>query len=268
MRDLSSPLDGFTSPFGALRGFSPLSLLAGAAALAWYDPSDLTTMFQDSAGTTPVTASGQPVGLIRDKSGLGYHASQTVSASRPTYTESAGKRYLVFDGVDDFLVTGTITPSVDKVQVFAGLRKLSDAAAQIVAESGTGVSGNTGRFYLAAPAAISSGRFDFLSKGTAQAVATVTGQPTPISVVATGLGDISGDRATLRLNGVQVAQDTTDQGTGNYAANVMYIGRRAGTTLPFNGQLHSLIMRWSSANLTDGQIAQTETWVNQKTGAY
>jgi len=35
---------------------------------AWYDPSDLSTMFQDSAGTTPVTADGQPVGLILDKS--------------------------------------------------------------------------------------------------------------------------------------------------------------------------------------------------------
>ncbi len=35
---------------------------------AWYDPSDFSTMFQDSTGTTPVTAVGQPVGLILDKS--------------------------------------------------------------------------------------------------------------------------------------------------------------------------------------------------------
>lgn len=34
----------------------------------FYDPSDLTAMFQDRAGTTPVTADGQPVGLILDKS--------------------------------------------------------------------------------------------------------------------------------------------------------------------------------------------------------
>lgn len=37
---------------------------------AWYDPSDLSTQFQDSAGTAPVTAVGQPVGLTLDK-GLG-----------------------------------------------------------------------------------------------------------------------------------------------------------------------------------------------------
>jgi len=49
-------------------GFSPLSLFAAGEVGAWYDPSDLSTMFQDSAGTTSVTAAGQPVGLILDKS--------------------------------------------------------------------------------------------------------------------------------------------------------------------------------------------------------
>ncbi len=32
------------------------------------DPNDLTTMYQDAAGSVPVTAAGQPVGLILDKS--------------------------------------------------------------------------------------------------------------------------------------------------------------------------------------------------------
>ena len=34
----------------------------------FYDPNDLSTMLQDSAGTVPVTGAGQPVGLILDKS--------------------------------------------------------------------------------------------------------------------------------------------------------------------------------------------------------
>ena len=33
-----------------------------------YDPNDLTTMFQNAAGTVPVTGAGQPVGLMLDKS--------------------------------------------------------------------------------------------------------------------------------------------------------------------------------------------------------
>ena len=35
---------------------------------AWFDPSDLSTLYQDAAGTVPVTAVGQPVGLVLDKS--------------------------------------------------------------------------------------------------------------------------------------------------------------------------------------------------------
>lgn len=34
----------------------------------FYDPNDLTTMFQDAAGTTAVNSTGQPVGLMLDKS--------------------------------------------------------------------------------------------------------------------------------------------------------------------------------------------------------
>jgi len=82
-------------------GFSPASLFAGGIAGAWYDPSDLSTLFQDSAGTTPVTASGQPVGKMLDKSGNGNHATQAISAKRPIYTEGSGLSWLAFDGVDD-----------------------------------------------------------------------------------------------------------------------------------------------------------------------
>lgn len=49
-------------------GLSPASLFASGEQGAWYDPSDLTTMFQAITGVTPVTADGQTVGLILDKS--------------------------------------------------------------------------------------------------------------------------------------------------------------------------------------------------------
>ena len=43
------------------------ALFAAGEQGAWFDPSDFSTMFQDSAGTTPVTAVEQPVGLMLDK---------------------------------------------------------------------------------------------------------------------------------------------------------------------------------------------------------
>lgn len=64
--------------------FTPAKLFESGANGLWLDPSDITMMFQDAAGTTPVTAVEQPVGLIRDKSGRGNHAFQSNLANRPT----------------------------------------------------------------------------------------------------------------------------------------------------------------------------------------
>lgn len=64
---------------------SPASLFAASEPGVWYDPSQINTLFQDSAGTTPVTAPGQTVGLMLDKSGRGNHATQATSTQRPIY---------------------------------------------------------------------------------------------------------------------------------------------------------------------------------------
>lgn len=66
--DIAGALPFPISVLGAEDSFSPLSLFASSEEGAWYDPSDFSTMFQDAAGTTPVTAVGQVVGLLLDKS--------------------------------------------------------------------------------------------------------------------------------------------------------------------------------------------------------
>jgi hypothetical protein len=48
--------------------FNISSIFAAGENGVWLEPWDLTTMFQDSAGTTPVTTYGQAVGLRLDKS--------------------------------------------------------------------------------------------------------------------------------------------------------------------------------------------------------
>lgn len=54
----------------------------------WDDPSNLSTLFQDAAGITPITAPGQPVGLILDKS-RGLRLGPNLS-SNPTYETGLG----------------------------------------------------------------------------------------------------------------------------------------------------------------------------------
>jgi hypothetical protein len=181
----------------------------------------------------------------------------------------ASVSYLYFDGAGDELVTSTITPGIDKVQVFAGVRKLTNTPGMVV-ELG---SISTGAFFLI-PGSWSNGGgefFTFASRGNAselfsQAVQVASGTP-PVSAVLTGAGNIAADTTTLRVNGVAAPSATGDQGTGNYLTYPLYIGRRGSYTLPFQGHLYSLITRFG-ATLDAPTIASTETYVAGKTGFY
>ena len=231
-----------------------------------YDPNDLTTMFQDAAGTVPVTGVGQPVGLIKDKSGRGNHARQTVSASRPILQRNAttGAYYLAFDGTDDYLVTNSIDfTATDKISLFAGVRKLSDGAQNFVA--GLGIAAGNGTFSIFAPSFSNGKNFAVWSKGTLlSANAYSTTHTSPISSVVTGKANISGDATTLRVNSVNIVTDTTDQGTGSYSNAQIYIGRNNGTNFPFNGHIYSLI--GIGRLTTDAETIALEKSIAKNTG--
>jgi hypothetical protein len=76
--------------------FDPVSLFGGTGGGMW-DPSDMATMWKDTAGTVPVTADGDFVARIDDKSGNGNHLVQATAANRPKFKDVAGLRYLAFD---------------------------------------------------------------------------------------------------------------------------------------------------------------------------
>jgi len=116
--------------------FTPLDLFAQGEAGFWYDFSDPTTMFQDVAGTVPVESFGDPVALVLDKSGNGYHATQETNAARPIWTHDAatGLVGISFDGVDDRLDTPVIAELQDATaaHVSIGIRLTGFAVRNLV----------------------------------------------------------------------------------------------------------------------------------------
>lgn len=82
---------GLSLAVTALSGSSPMAraistlkkMFASGAQGAWYDVSDNALMYQDSAGTLPITAIEQPVGKVIDLSGRGNHALQSTTVNRP-----------------------------------------------------------------------------------------------------------------------------------------------------------------------------------------
>ena len=126
---------GSVAALTAALPFDPQSLFGGGTPGLWYSPSDLTdakiasgltgaaflaaypmtALYQDAAGTTPVTALEQPVGKMLDKSGRGNHAIQSTSANRPVITSR--KNMLTYTSMwsgstDWALTTATIVTGV------------------------------------------------------------------------------------------------------------------------------------------------------------
>jgi hypothetical protein len=86
----------------------------------WFDLWDQYTLFQDVAGTTPVTAAGQSVALVLDKSGNGLNMTQSSGSLQPTWETTDGFPHLLFGTGDYMSVVGTFTDA--KRTVVAGCR--------------------------------------------------------------------------------------------------------------------------------------------------
>jgi hypothetical protein len=113
---------------GAPAAFDPATLFAGTAG-GFYNVADSSTLFQSGTRAAPgaaVTADGDPVGLMLDKSGNNNDVAITTT-QRPLYKPNSGLPYLLFDGVNDCLrALFAMSTTWDRI-----------SAMQVVAFSGT-----------------------------------------------------------------------------------------------------------------------------------
>lgn len=94
---------GFTGGKGVRRD-PAIGVFSSGEQGFYYNFSILSSLFQDTAGTTPVTAATQPIGLVKDQSGRGNDATQS-SVARPIW-QADGSGLL--DGTDDYLISAVV----------------------------------------------------------------------------------------------------------------------------------------------------------------
>lgn len=83
-------------------------LFANGEQGVWYDPSDISTLFQDTAGTIPVTGVEQPVGLMLAKSrSLGPNLAPSTGSLSGWELNQTGGSVTVVDGGLFLNTTGT-----------------------------------------------------------------------------------------------------------------------------------------------------------------
>lgn len=257
--------------------FLPIELFAAGEKGVWYEPGDITTLFQDVAGTIPVTASGQTVALMKDKSGNNAHATQSDAAKRPTYYIYPGTEYgaLSFDGTNDFMVTSAINFTGTAVMTATtGFQVATTATTgpRIVVELGPDTSAaNAGTFYITGPATTLDHSVGL--RGTTWAYASFTNHTAnPNDDILTAQLNIGAATKELelipRLNGIVKSGagltwgGAANAGTGNFGNYALYIGARSGTSLFFEGKFYGAVVR--GATSTAPQITATEAWLTAR----
>jgi hypothetical protein len=152
-----------------------VAAIAGQYNGAFFDASDMSTLFQDAAGTTPVTALEQPVGKWLDKSGNGNHATQSVTGYRPVI--SARKNLLT--KTEDFAdaAWGKNNSTVSVGNEYPPGSSINSAK---IIETST-----AGAHYIkgSSPALSSICTVSFYAKSAERSIATVFLEGTAVSVV-------------------------------------------------------------------------------------
>jgi hypothetical protein len=245
---------GVGLPFARSAGYNIGGLFANGEQGAWYDPSDFSTLYQDSAGTTPVTAVGQPVGKMLDKSGRGNHATQPTAINRPVIQiDGNGKHYLAFNGTNSWMSTGNfglVQPTVMHIGLLA-----SSVTTFVV----DGLTLNSGSVI---PALESSGNTTRLYGGSGDAYSA---QALTLSIPHIITTTQNGNNSFVRLDKVEGTHYTGAGMTSAMGGLTIGVGGN-GTSLFFNGNIYSLIVR--GALSSNAQISSAETYANSKTGAY
>lgn len=231
-------------------------------------PAGATSIMIGSNNSTTALGGVWEIDNISVKPIAGNHAVQTVTASRPSLQRntSSGAFYASFDGVDDFLVTiNTVDmTSSDAVSVLTAVRKNSDSTVSIIAEFSPDVNTNTGCFYLTGPQSAAVGNYAFSSKGTTASLATAATYTAPHTAVISVRSKISTDTNKISVNGSTEFSSAGDLGTGNFGNYNLYLGRRSGTTLQFNGHIYAMIIVEKLAS--DGEIYEAEKILADRVG--
>lgn len=262
LRPVLTPImTGVMAVMGVRRDWSPENYFSAGRQGAWYEMGDLSTVFQ-SDGTTPVTAAGQSVGKILDKSGRGNHLILT----NCTYeVDALGLGYVAFDSASTAATAAAVDLSAaDKVTVFAGFASAFAAASSAMVCIGSPLS--------------QDGTFDFgmYSGGAAMfrrgvgvgALASGWTNPLGTNPVAVSIGvDFAGttiqtEMPSINVNGgVSTVFNTfgsPDTGAGPLASEYVLKVGGGGIYGSFTGRIYSIIV--AGGVLTAPERANGDAW--------
>lgn len=238
---------------------NPIKAMFDSGALgAWYDINDLTTLFQDPDGRIPVTAVGQGVGFVKDKSGLGNHLYQLNANNMPrlAFNSQLNQYYLALSGPSYSLRSkAPIAFNADSYSLFASfsLQMPMSGSAAVISLSGVCTLTYLSDFGAIRPnmSILPSSMSRYISLPY---LADPPVEPRVVTMITSHLG-----RCLFRDNGIQTVEDTPIS-TGKFNYNQFVI-----STNPYPvGRFYGLVLFNHVAS--DAEIKTFEAEMSAKNG--
>lgn len=246
-------------------GFNPMSLFAGGKKGYTYDFLDRSTLFQDTAGTIPALAIGDPVALVLDKSGNGNHLAQSVSTKRPLVSADG----LAFDGVDDCFATVGVVPAEGQsvLVVWGGNWTGNSVLSNLILESSAAASTNKGCFYFLRNDQYTNGISTRVSGNSSDYALWSTTYTPPDKAILALRGRLTGANTLNELwyNGVVKGTRTPSLGaTMDFANYVHFVGARNQSIAFYKGSMTSLLCVYKEC--TDTEVKAMSQFINARMG--
>jgi hypothetical protein len=240
----------------------------------WIDPQNAGSLFTNTGGTTQANV-GDSVARANDLSGNAIVFTQSTMGARPLLQEDAGaRRYLYCDAGDSLSSSGSIIWNATQyATIVAGVRNDSNTAAGIIFESASSSDTVNGSFAIGANSLLIAGRQSYFAnlRGTTSSRTIAIGTyVAPNTGVITGLYDIDAtDIANpVSISHIPTAATTTDTSgstaTSTWSNNIAFIGRRAGSSLGFDGRLYQLFV--TNELLSGDNLTEVQQWCRYRTG--
>ena len=273
MLGFPNPLFGKQAAGGGSGGgsdFDPATLFASGEKGVWFDVADLSSIFQDEAGSIPA-AVDSPVGRVNDKSGNGHHAVQATAAKRPVLRHAGGIYWLEFDGAGDALATANLSLAAHvSATTLVGFRP-SGTALGMIQELSADINAHKGFFQVVNYPAVGKLAVAVNSNGIDQMETSAAGYGSGVTSLLTVSMDFSLQAAASqivpRINGATglftASVDQADNST-MFDDKPLFIGGRGGSSLYFAGRIHGLIARFPA--MSASEIIGAESWLRQKAG--
>ena len=208
----------------------------------WLDGADSTTLFQDTAGASPVTSNGQTVRRWNDKSGRGCNATQAGNA--PVWNSSGYTTFAHTSAQNLRLPDGTLPTSAgtNAYSMFAVARPTVASRNLTILCSGSAGTGQFNALQIAGDGRIMNLWFN----------SDVGGGSVPLNTFSIMNANYTGATRTVFLTGSNVNTTNSTGWAGTISNNV--IGMESATNnWAFTGDIAELIVYPTALSVTDRQ---------------